>query len=293
VNVFSTSKVMVALCALMLVDRGKIELDAPVAEYWPEFAQNGKEKRPVRQIFAHTSGVSAFAEPLENYDFSDWEVMTGLLAAQKPIYEPGTRPEYHGITFNFLLGELIRRVSGRSLAKFFREEVAEPLNADFHFGYSEKIKDRIGKMIRPTESQNTRIASTTSSAPVRVSESMGFGNAHSITRIGALMACGGELDGVRLLSRSMTEKIREEQSNGYDRVFSDNVRRGLGMAIKPEGARTNPNNFWWGGAGGSMLMMNPDLKMSYGYVMNKMSAMAMGDPRVSLPARALYRCLGK
>ena len=148
-------------------------------------------------------------------------------------------------------------------------------------------------MIPPPGNLNSPITGNRRDAPIRVSESMGFGNALSIARVGSLMACGGELDGIRLLSRSMTEKIREEQSNGYDKVFRNVVRRGLGMAIKPEGASSNPNNFWWGGAGGSMLMMNPDLKMCYGYVMNKMTPMVMGDLRVAGPARALYRSITK
>ncbi len=147
VNVFSTTKVMTIICALMLVDRGQLDLDAPVAKYWPEFAQNGKEKILVRQIFSHTSGLAGWEEKIEMKDFYNWDKAVSLLAAQKPWWEPGTKSGYHGITHGYLLGELVRRITGKSLGTFFKEEVSGPLNADFHIGFGPEHDSRVADLI--------------------------------------------------------------------------------------------------------------------------------------------------
>jgi CubicO group peptidase (beta-lactamase class C family) len=134
VNVYSTTKGMTAICAHMLVDRGELDLDAPVAEYWPEFAAEGKQDVPVRWLLSHRAGLPAVREPLTLQDMYEWKPMVDALAAEKPWWEPGTRHGYHAVTFGQLVGEVIRRVDGRSVGRFFREEVAEPLGADFHIG---------------------------------------------------------------------------------------------------------------------------------------------------------------
>lgn len=149
-NVYSTTKVPTVLCTLMCVDRGLIDLDAPVAKYWPEFAQNGKENMPVRYIFSHTSGLAGIEEISSPSVYYDWEKVTGLLAAQKPWWEPGTRSGYHAITHGYLLGELVRRVTGKTLGTFFKEEVAQPLNIDFHIGLSKEHNSRVSDLIPGT-----------------------------------------------------------------------------------------------------------------------------------------------
>jgi CubicO group peptidase (beta-lactamase class C family) len=146
-NVYSTTKVPTVLCTLMCVDRGLIDLDAPVAKYWPEFAQNGKENMPVRYLFSHTSGLAGIEEISPSSIYYDWEKVTGLLAAQKPWWEPGTRSGYHAITHGYLLGELVRRVTGKTLGTFFREEVAEPLDIDFHIGLPKEHNFRVSNLI--------------------------------------------------------------------------------------------------------------------------------------------------
>ncbi|MGH2633697.1 MAG: serine hydrolase domain-containing protein, partial [Tepidiformaceae bacterium] len=146
-NVFSTTKAMTAICLHMLADRGLVDFDAPVARYWPEFAQNGKAGIPVRQLVSHQGGLPSVSRKLPGSAFYDWGLMIESLAEEAPWWEPGTANGYHAVTFGYLAGEVIRRVSGRSVGTFFREEVAEPLNADFHIGFGPALDQRVGEMI--------------------------------------------------------------------------------------------------------------------------------------------------
>src|SRR5207253_2446913 len=134
INVWSTTKTMTNLSALILADQGEIDLDAPVATYWPEFKANGKENVLVRHILSHTAGVPGWRTPIVVADLYDWEKATALLAADAPWWEPGTLAGYHAITQGYLVGEVIRRVTGQTVGTWFRENLAEPLGADFHIG---------------------------------------------------------------------------------------------------------------------------------------------------------------
>src|SRR5580700_4195540 len=147
VCVYSTTKTMTALCALMLADRGELDFDAPVARYWPEFAAAGKERVKVSHLMAHSAGLSGWKEKITLEDVYDWDKMTSLLAAQAPYWEPGTQSGYHALTQGFLVGEVVRRITGRSLGTFFREEVAEPLGADFHIGLPASEDRRVAELI--------------------------------------------------------------------------------------------------------------------------------------------------
>ncbi len=142
---------MTALCAHILVDRGLLDLDAPLSQCWPEFAQAGKENLPVRYLLSHQSGLSGFEESFPVETLCDWDQCIKLLAAQKPWWEPGTQSDYHAISFGYLVGEAVRRISNQTLGTFFREEVAVPLNADFHIGLSEEHDPRVGELIPPPE----------------------------------------------------------------------------------------------------------------------------------------------
>ena len=148
-NVYSTTKVPTVLCSMICVDRGLLDLDEKVATYWPEFAQNGKENILVRHLLSHTSGLAGIEETVPSNVWYDWEKVIKLLAAQKPWWEPGTKSGYHAITHGFLLGELVRRATGKTLGKFFMEEIAAPLNIDFHIGLAEKHLPRVSRLIPP------------------------------------------------------------------------------------------------------------------------------------------------
>jgi CubicO group peptidase (beta-lactamase class C family) len=303
INVYSTTKVMSVLCVLMLVDRGLVDIDAPVARYWPEFAQAGKEKLPVRYLLSHTAGLPGFHKIIKNEDYYDWDKIVGILAAQKPSWEPGTRSGYHAITHGYLLGEVVRRVTGKTIGTFFRDEVALPLKADFHIGLSEEHDSRVADLIAPPPSEPVQgwrsdpqlsaergffspilLISECLSREWRAAEipaANGHGNARSAARIGAAIACGGELDGVYLLSLKTIEKAIEEQSYSKDIIMQIPIRWGLGFGLNSKEIRLgrNPRAFCWGGAGGSSLVMDLDDKVSYSFVMNKMNNTLLGDAR--------------
>jgi len=315
VNVYSTTKVMTAICALMLVDRGLLDLDSPVAKYWPEFAQNGKERILVRYLFSHSSGLAGWEEKIRSEDLYDWDKVVNLLASQKPWWEPGTKSGYHSSTFGYLLGELVRRITGKTLGIFFKEEVAEPLKADFHIGLPEEYDSRVGELIPPPPMDMSQIGDVdpnsialktfmnpiinpedTKTRAWRVAElpaDNGHGNARSIARITATIACGGELDGIRLLSIDTIEKALEEQSYGTDLVLMVPIRFGLGLGLQNKERPIGPNQriLYWGGWGGSVSIMDLDAKLSIAYVMNKMVTTTTGDPRSTRLIEALYNSI--
>lgn len=316
-NVWSTTKVMTALCALMLVDRGQLDLDATVANYWPEFSQAGKEKIPVRYLLSHMSGLSGFEESISTEDLYDWDRITSLLAAQEPWWEPGTKSGYHSLTFGYLIGEVVRRITGRTLGTFFQQEVAIPLGADFHIGLPAEHDARVAELIPPPVPQPgdpgyidpekqpelmRKMGNPTLSAVVttqrvwraaEIPAANGHGNARSVARIAAALACGGELDGVHLLSRPTIEKAIEEQHYGTDLVLQMPIRWGLGYGLNDSEMPIvpNPRAFFWGGWGGSLVVVDLDARVSFAYVMNKMGFGTMGDKRSIRPVRALYAAM--
>lgn len=315
VNVYSTTKVMTAFCIHMLVDRGLLDLDAPVAKYWPEFAQAGKQSLPVRYLLSHTSGLAGWDKKFRSKKLYDWDLMVELLAAQKPWWQPGTKSGYHTITFGYLLGELIRRITKKSIGTFFQEEVAVPLGADFYIGLPEEHDVRVADLIPPPpidlssfgEIDPNSIAMRSLTNPnidVRATKTRewrnaeipganGHGNARSVSRVTAALACGGELDGVHLLSDKIIKQSIEEQSYDTDLVLNVPIRFGLGWGLQnkelPIGP--NPNVFYWGGFGGSVVIIDLDAKMSICYVMNKMVSTLTGDPRSEKLIEAVYKSL--
>src|SRR5262249_2822174 len=290
-NVFSTTKTMTALAALALVDRGQLDLDATVASYWPEFAARGKEGVKVRHLLSHTSGVSGWEQPITLDDLYDWDKSTALLAAQAPWWEPGTASGYHALTYGHLIGEVIRRITGQRLGEFFAAHVAGPLGADFHIGLPPSEFHRVANVVPPpamptlpvpdmTQLAPNTVAFRTSTNPIMTAETTwtegwrradigagnGHGNARSLARLQSAVACGGEVDGVRLLSPQTIDRIFEVQFNGIDLVIGMPVKWGLGYGLLPEG------RVWcWGGWGGSLVIIDVDRRITFAYVMNKLA----------------------
>jgi CubicO group peptidase (beta-lactamase class C family) len=285
--------------------------------YWPEFGQAGKEKLPVRYLLSHTSGLAGFDEPIDMEDLYDWDRVTGILARQEPWWEPGKQSGYHSRTFGHLVGEVVRRITRKSLGTFFKEEVAVPLGADFHIGLAAEHDSRVAELIPPPAPkpgepgyidpdqvpEMARRMSNPAVSPRRtvdrawrgaeIPAANGHGNARSVARVAAALACGGELDGVRLLGMETIEKAIAEQCYGTDLVLLMPVRWGLGFGLNstefPVGP--NPRTFFWGGWGGSLVVIDLDARVSFSYVMNKMGDGTTGDKRSARPSRALYAAL--
>jgi CubicO group peptidase (beta-lactamase class C family) len=313
VNVYSTTKTMTALCALILADRGELDFDAPVATYWPEFAANGKADVKVSHLMAHSSGLSGWKERITLDDLYDWDKMTGLLAAQAPLWEPGSQSGYHALTQGYLVGEVVRRITGKSLGTFFREEIAEPLGADFHIGLPASEDDRVAELIPPPPGQGagdgeqSEIQAITFNNPgIDVSETRkrawrgaeipaagGTGNARSVAQIHAILANGGVAQGKRFMSEAGCRKALELQIEGTDLMLGRAARFGMGFGLAGGVLPLpNPNSIFWGGYGGSLVIIDMDARTSFGYAMNKMAGTTTGDMRALGLAMAMWTSLG-
>lgn len=315
-NVWSTTKTMTALSALVLADRGGLDLDAPVARYWPEFGVNGKDAITVKQLMSHTSGVSGWEQPVDVDDLFDWDIATAKLAAQAPWWEPGTASGYHALNQGHLVGEVIRRIDGRPLAQFFAEEIAGPLDADFSIGVAEKDDHRIANVVPPPplpidpaafDPDSPAVKTFTGPAPdasvawstrwrrADIGAANGHGNARSVARIQSVVANGGELDGVRLLRPSTIDRIFESQSNGVDLVLGVPVEFGIGYALRadsPSFAGIPPQGVcFWGGWGGSVVVVDVARRLTIAYMMNKMQGGLVGNETAALVINGVYAAL--
>ena len=311
-NVWSTTKTMTNLSALILADRGELDLDAPVATYWPEFAAEGKEAVLVRHLLAHTAGLASWTHPMTEADLYDWDVATRRLAAQAPQWEPGTASGYHALTQGYLVGEVIRRVTGQSIGTFFAKEVAGPLGADFHIGTGPEHDDRVALIIPPEKDELVPadvaggLMASLANPPVKaawarsvdwrraeIPAAGGQGNARSVNRVQSVLANRGEVDGVRLLSEEGCNRVFEVQSEGQDLVLGVPLTLGIGYGINSAATPIgiNPRTCFWGGWGGSIVINDLDARVCITYVMNKMAGGTMGDDRGIGVAFAAYGAL--
>ena len=284
VNVFSTSKVTVNIALLMLYDRGLLDLDAPIADYWPEFAQNGKGTITCRQVLVHRSGLPGFGRSFGFEEIHDWDTVIGVVERAEPWYEPGTETYYHPHTYGYMLGEVVRRVSGLAFDEFFREEIAEPLGADFYFGLTDPADQaRVAQLWYPDPSATpdevddvvmTEVEQGDWVVPCRMAAVMpstgGIANGRSIARICAMVAMGGELDGRRYLGQDTIVEAGTEQSFQEDRLLGW-CRYGLGFGLDSEYfPASTPTSMHWGGFGGSLATMDPATGMSVGFAPNRL-----------------------
>ena len=312
INVYSTTKTMSFLVALMLADRGELDFDAPVARYWPEFAANGKSDVLVSHVMAHSAGLSGLEVPTTTEDLYDHELIATRLAEQRPWWTPGSAPGYHAVTQGHLLGEIVRRITGVSLGTFFRTEIAEPLEADFHIGLAPEHDHRVGELIPPpappmTSSDPASIAARTFRSPTmnaldsrteawrraEIPAAGGHGNARSVARIQGVVANGGEAFGHRLLSEAGARRALEPQIEGPDLVLGVPLRFGLGYGLPSDAMPLGPNEntCYWGGWGGSTIVVDFDARLALSYVMNKMAPGALGDLRGFELTEATYSAL--
>jgi len=317
--VFSATKGVTATCVLKLVERGQLDLDAPVARYWPEFAANGKADIPVRWLLSHRAGLAAIEGSFTLDEALSWEPVAAALAAQAPLWEPGTRHGYHLRSYGWLLGELIRRVDGRTAGRFLAEEIAAPLGLDFWIGLPESAEPRVSTIVPPDppppEMQEVMaklfapdtIAGRAFTGPsnlfhyddvwnrralhaAELPSSNGIGSARALARLYAALV--GEVDGVRLLRPETVAAACTTQSDGGDAVLYLPTRFGLGFMLSPALCPSAPPTaFGHPGAGGSLALGDPARGVGFAYVMNRMSLATAGDPRADGLVAALGRCL--
>jgi CubicO group peptidase (beta-lactamase class C family) len=300
---------MAALAALVLVDRGALDLDASVATYWPEFAARGKAGIKACHLLSHTSGLSGWDQPVTFEDVYNWEKSTAMLAAQSPWWEPGTASGYHAFTYGHLIGEVIRRITGKRPGEFFAAEIARPLSADFHIGLAPAEFHRVAEMVAPewpmtdlTRLDPNSVAFKTATGPLLdlnielsrterwrradIGAGNGHGNARSVARIQSVITSGGQVAGVRLLSSKTIDRIFEVHADGIDLVMGIPLRLGVGygllpipqvLTFLPEGRLCT-----WGGAGGSLVLNDVDRRITVAYVMNKMVPCLVGPVAAEL-----------
>ena len=322
VNVFSTTKGLAAFCAHRLVEQGLLDVDAPVAQYWPEFAAAGKEDIPVRMLLNHQAGMAAVRRPLTMEDLFDWETMCEALAEQEPWWTPGEQHGYHALTYGWLVGEVVRRIDGRSLGTYWREEFAAPLGLDAHIGTGPEFDGRISTLLDAPPDPNapdliemfggpdTVGAAAFSNPPIagpdednitasrgwrgaEIPAANGHATARALARVYGGAANGGAIDGIHVLEPATIENAIVKQSHGPDACLQLATRFGLGWMLTADFMPLGPNPRAFGhpGAGGSLGYADLDAGIGFGYTMNQMQNNLSGDPRVNGLIDALYAAL--
>jgi CubicO group peptidase (beta-lactamase class C family) len=314
--VASTTKGVVAIAAHMLAQEGELDFDAPVTRYWPEFGAEGKERIPVRWLFSHRAGLAAIDRPLSLEDVYAWDPVADALAAQRPLWEPGSAHGYHVGTFGWLAGEVIRRVSGTSVGKFVAERIAEPLGLEFWIGLPDALNSRVAPLIPPPPPSgppdvftarlldpttllhrafvNPMLLPNTLNEPgfwaAEIPAANGIGTARAISRLYA--ACIGEVGGVRLLNPDTLERATEVQAEGEDLVLGYETRYATGFQRSfPFRPMAGEGSFGHYGMGGSVGFADRDLGFSFAYVMNQMLPSGGIDSRPAAIVHALRGCL--
>jgi CubicO group peptidase (beta-lactamase class C family) len=330
--VFSTTKGMTAICANRLAQEGALDVDAPVASYWPEFAKNGKEDIPVSYLLSHQAGLAWIDGEMTAEEALSWEPVIEALENQRPGWEPGSQHGYHATTYGWLVGEVIRRITGRTVGTYLREEIAGPLGLDMWIGLPEAEEVRVAPLIsmlpegisvdalaNPGDDpvlgliaqflgpdtmlgralyapggalRDQDIWNSRAMHAAEVPAANGICDARSLARLYA--ACVGEVDGVRLLTPDQLERAITRRTEGPNRVLLDlDIQFGLGFMLRSDLlALGGPRSFGHFGAGGSVGWADPDAGFAFGYVMNKMDMGLAGDQRSSRLVDACYAAVG-
>ncbi len=317
--VFSTTKGVSAIAAHRLAQRGQLDLDAPAADYWPEFAAEDKAGIPVRWLMSHRAGLPTVDRPLSPAEALAWEPAVDALAAQRPAWEPGTAHGYHAITFGWLLGEVVRRATGRTIGQVVADELAGPLGLDLWIGLPEVEERRVCRLLPPHVPSRATLAALSpaqlerfktlsdrrslsaralnvtdpplrfNSRAVHAAElpaANGIATARSLAKLYAAII--GDVDGTRLLDPPTLAGATAEQVSGFDRVFLVDSRFGSGFLLPSDfSPMMGPRSFGHSGAGGSLAFADPDTGVAFAYVMNQMQQNLAGDARTVGLVRAI------
>ncbi len=309
-NVWSTTKGITAICIALLVDRGELSYDDKVSKHWPEFAAHGKGDITVAQMLSHQSGLSGLREPTTLEDIYDHALMADRLAAQEPLWEPTTRSGYHAFTFGFLAGELVRRVTGKTVGAYLRDEIAKPHNLDLFIGLPEQEEPRVAPLSQGPAPEplatisETQIFTFTNPAisqiapndrawrAAEIPAAGGFTSATALAHLYALLDASTAPDSRPIISRETLEALRTVRIENEDLILGMPTRWASGMAMNAFNMYgPNAKTFGHSGWGGSCGFLDPEASLSAGYVMNKMGAAVIGDPRSVALISATYDCL--
>jgi CubicO group peptidase (beta-lactamase class C family) len=328
IGVFSTTKGATAICAHRLAEEGRLDIDAPVAEYWPEFAQAGKEHIPVDYLLSHRAGLAWVDEGLTLEEALAWDPMIDALERQAPLWEPGTEHGYHAVTYGYLVGEVVRRITGRTIGTYFREEIADPLGLDFWIGLPESVEPRVANfvgnglggatahadvdpeamqelmaLVGPESKLGKALSCSGAFAAPEIFNTRalhaaelpaigGIGDARSIARLYA--ACIGAVDGIRLLGPEQVAIASTQRTEGPDVALLDlDLQFGLGFFVPSTLLQLGgPRAFGHFGMGGSAGWVDPEAELAFGYVMNKMDLGLAGDRRSYGLINACYAAIG-
>lgn len=315
VLVFSATKAITATCINRLIEAGQLDPDLPVAHYWPEFARNGKQHISTRQVLSHQAGLAVVTAELSLEEVLAWDPVVEAIAAQAPVWEPGSAHGYHARSFGWILGELLKRITGRSIGAYIADEICAPLNLDFWVGLPEQLQSRCARIIPPpggsdavaellgADSLTAQVMSGPSNLfgynemwnrpeilSAQMPSSNGVGNARSLARFYAALL--DEVDGTRLLGPEQLALACSAQAQGPDKVIFRDTCYGLGFMLQPGLApEWGPNCFGHPGAGGAMAFADPDQQFTFAYVMNAMKFDLQGDPRSTGLVQAVYESL--
>jgi CubicO group peptidase (beta-lactamase class C family) len=324
--VFSSTKGATAICANLLAQRGDLDLAAPVSTYWPEFAQAGKADIPVRLLLSHQAGLPAIDRTLTPEEVQAWDPVVAALAEQKPFWEPGTAHGYHALTYGWLVGEVVRRITGRSLGTFFAEEIAQPLGLEFWIGLPKEQEHRVSPIVgtlipeggasegMPADFSSTLLARALNAGgafgdpgwanrrawhAAELPAANGITNAASLSRLYAGVI--GTVEGgpaERLLTPEQVDEARIVRTFGPDQVFlslgfplEQHIGQGFWIS-SPFAPFGGEGSFGHSGAGGSYGFADPENNLAVGYVMNKMASGMLGDPRARRLMKSVYASIG-
>ncbi|MCP4751604.1 MAG: beta-lactamase family protein [Proteobacteria bacterium] len=321
VGFYSAGKPLAALCALQLIDAGRLELDAPVCRWWPEFAASGKSRTTVRQLLCHQAGLPAIRKRMPEGAMLDWELMVEALAEQAPWFIPGSEHAYHTNTYGFLVGELVRRISGQGFGRYFADNVAEPLGAEVFFGLAERDLPRVAELVwhpsgnapdpiildapmsedrrmmmhaylNPTGFSSMGVMNTRGWRMAEIPSSNGHGTARGIAQIYHVLSHGGSYGGHTLVSQDMLDEATCIQSEGYCPVLEREVAFSLGFQrSRPERPLgPNLNSYGHYGTGGSLGFADPDARLGFGYVLNDIVPRWQNSRNHAL-VNAIYECV--
>jgi len=319
INVWSSTKNKASLCALLLFEKGLLDFNAPVIEYWPEFSKNGKENILVKNIMSHSSGLSGWEQAINYKDYYNWNKLCNLLAEQKPFWQPGEEVGYHSISVGYLIGEIVRRITGKSIGQFFKDEIANPLGSDFHIGLAEENFNRVAEIFMPGDPSTEdlfddmdesspayktmangilrpSVANEENWRKAEIPAAGGHGNGKSIAECMALIANNGESNGFKLFSEGTLRHIFDEQIIGHDLVLDRLVRWGIGFGLPVKnnswmGYFKNDQTCYWTGWGGSLSIADKKNRVSLGYTPLRMEDDVFGEERTNNIVGAFVECL--